>query len=68
MNGEGGWKQQPVILIEGEAPFYADHPQPYIDRLEEMSKDPTLIKGQFHALAGQLQDALEQFWDIKRKK
>ena len=62
MNGQGGWKQQPIILIEGQAPFFADHPQVYIDKLEEMSKDPTLVKGQFHTLAGQLEDAMEQYW------
>lgn len=65
MDDKGGWKQQPVILIEGQPPFFADHPQAYIDKLEEMSKDPTLIKGAFHTLAGQLRDALEQYWRVK---
>lgn len=67
MDGYGGWKEQPIILIEGEKPFYADYPQAYIDKLEEMSKDPTLIQGAFHTLAGQLKDAMEQYW-VKRKK
>lgn len=68
MNHNEGWKQQPVILIEGKKPFYADHPQPYIDKLEEMSKDPTLIRGAFHTLAGQLKDAMEQTWVRGKKK
>ena len=68
MDGKEGWKQQPIILIEGQPPFFADHPQPYIDKLEEMSKDPTLIKGAFHTLAGQLKDALEQYWEVTREK
>lgn len=62
MNGHGGWTEQPIILIEGQLPFFADHPQAYIDKLEEMSKDSILIKGLFHTFAGQLKDALEQFW------
>jgi len=68
MDGKEGWKQQPIILIEGQPPFFADHPQPYIDKLEEMSKDPTLIKGAFHTLAGQLKDALKQYWEVKSEK
>lgn len=66
INGKGDWKQQPVIVIEGRVPFFADHPQPYIDKLEEMSKDPMLIKGAFHTLSGQFKDALEQSW-VKEK-
>ncbi|GAJ22428.1 unnamed protein product, partial [marine sediment metagenome] len=27
MNGHGGWKEQPIILIEGQEPFFADNPQ-----------------------------------------
>ena len=31
---EGGkWSQQPFLCVDDEPPFYADHPQPYIDRL-----------------------------------
>lgn len=67
MNGHGGWKEQPIILIEGQAPFFADHPQAYIDKLEEMSKDPMLIRGAFHTMAGQLEDGLVQVWDTHRK-
>ena len=62
IDGHGGWKRQPVILIEGQPPFFADHPQAYIDKLEEMSKDPMLIKGAFHTMAGPLKDAMEQYW------
>jgi hypothetical protein len=68
MNGKGGWLEQPIILVEGQVPFFADHPQSYIDKLEEMSKDPTLIKGAFHTMAGQLKDALEQYWSKKHEK
>lgn len=67
MNGKEGWKQQPIILIEGCPPFFADHPQAYIDKLEEMSKDCALVKGAFHTLAGQLKDAMEQYWIKDRK-
>jgi len=65
VNGKGGWTQQPVITIEGETPFFADHPQAYIDKLGEMSKDSTLARGAFHAAAGAFQDALEQSWNVK---
>jgi len=64
MDGKRGWKQQPIILVEGQVPFFADHPQAYIDKLEEMSKDSALLRGAFHTMVGQLQDALEQSWSI----
>ena len=67
MDGNRGWKQQPVILIEGQPPFFADHPKDYIEKLEEMSNDPSLIKGAFHTMAGQLKDAMEQHW-LREKK
>ena len=67
MDGHSGWKQQPIILIEGRIPFFADHPQPYIDKLGEMSLDPTLVRGAFHGLAGQLKDSLEQYWNLGGK-
>lgn len=66
MDGKGGWKQQPIILIEGQPPFFADHPQAYIDKLEEISTDPTITKGAFHTMADQLKDAMEQVW-LKEK-
>ena len=66
VDGKGRWKQQPVILIEGEIPFYADNPQPYIDKLEAMSKDASLIKGSFYTFIGQFKDAFEQRWYVKR--
>lgn len=68
MDDKGDWKQQPVILIEGQPPFFADNPQAYIDKLREMANDPRLIRGAFHTLVGQLQDALEQFWKRERIK
>ena len=65
MNGQGGWKQQPVILIEGQVPFFADHPDAYIEKFEEMHDDPALMRGQFYTLIGQFKDALEQAWENK---
>lgn len=64
MSGQGGWKQQPVILIEGETPFFADHPAAYIKKLREMHEDKTLTPGPFWTLIGQFKDAEEQAWDI----
>ena len=68
MNGQGGWKQQPVITIEGRIPFFADHPQAYIDKLQEMHDDPTLARGAFYTLIGQLRDAKEQAWRLEEVK
>ena len=65
MSGKGTWKTQPVILIEGEIPFYADNPQPYIDKILTMHDDPTLMRGAFYTLIGQLQDAQEQVWNLE---
>ena len=65
MNGEGGWKQQPIILIEGQIPFFADHPKAYIAKLREMQKDKTLTRGTFWTCIGQLKDGLELSWDIR---
>lgn len=65
MNGKGGWKQQPVILIEGEMPYYFDHPTEYITKLLAMAKDTRLESGQFHTFAGELRDELDQFWGKK---
>ena len=64
MNGQGGWKQQPVILIEGQVPFFADTPQPYIEKLREMHSDKTLAKGPNWTYIGQLKDGMEQVWDV----
>jgi len=68
MNGQGGWKQQPVILIEGRVPFFADYPEDYIAKLQEMHDDPTLARGSFYTLIGQFRDAMEQSWGLKRRK
>lgn len=65
MNGQGGWKQQPVILVEGRVPFFADHPQAYIDKLQELHDDPALVRGTFYTCIGQLKDGLEQAWEIE---
>lgn len=65
MNGQGGWTRQPVIVVEGQVPFYADHPQAYIGKLQEMHDDPTIARGSFFTCIGQLQDAMEQAWDMK---
>ena len=63
MNGHRGWNQQPVILVEKQVPFYADHPDAYIQKLQALHDDPTIARGNFHASIGQLKDALEQAWD-----
>ena len=62
VNSLEGWKQQPVILIEGRIPFFADHPDDYIAKLQEMHDDQALARGPFYALIGQLKDTLEQSW------
>lgn len=62
VDGHGGWKQQPVIIIEGQVPFFADHPNDYIKKLEEMYDDPQIARGQFYTFIGQFKDALEQAW------
>jgi len=67
MNGHGGWKQQPVIVIEGQVPFYADHPDAYIAKLQEMHDNPTIARGSFYSLIGQFKDALEQTWTLRRE-
>lgn len=63
MDGLKRWKQQPVILIEGRTPFFADHPKDYIMKLQEMHNDLTLMRGIFFTLIGQFQDATEQYWE-----
>ena len=63
MDGKGGWKEQPVILVEGQTPFFADHPQPYIDKLRELRDDPRIERGSFYTMIGQLRDALELSWN-----
>jgi hypothetical protein len=67
MDGHGGWKEQPIILVEGRVPFFADHPQDYIDKLQELHDDPALAPGCFHTLIGQLKDAMERSWGVKGK-
>lgn len=64
MNGHCGWQQQPVILVNGQIPFYADHPPAYIEKLREMHDDPLIARGSFFTCIGQFQDGLEQAWDI----
>ena len=63
MNGRGGWTDQPIILVEGELPFFADHPLDYIERLEQMHDTPGFEKARWWVLIGQLRDGLEQHWD-----
>ena len=64
MNGLGGWKQQPVIIIEGQIPFFADHPKEYIRKLKEMYADKSLMRGPFWTTIGQLKDGMEQSWNV----
>ena len=66
MNGREGWIKQPIILVEGRTPFFADHPQAYIDELVALRNDPALLPFiAFHTVVGQLQDGLEWFWKVK---
>lgn len=65
MNGQGSWTTQPVILIESQVPFFADHPDEYIKKLQKMHDDPALMRGPFYTFIGQFQDALEQVWNCK---
>ncbi len=65
MNGKGGWITQPVILVEGRQPFFADPPSAYIEKLQEIHDDATIARGAFYACIGQLKDAQEQAWEIK---
>mgnify|MGYP007108819901 CR=1 FL=1 len=63
MNGQGGWIEQAIILIEGQTPFFADHPDAYIAKLEQMHSDPLIAQGIFWTYIGQFKDALEQHWN-----
>ncbi len=67
MSPEGGWKTQPVILVEGRRPFFADHPDAYIAELERLHLDPGLQRGPFNTFIGQFKDAVEQVWKAPRK-
>ena len=63
MKGDGTWLIQPIIVVQGQQPFFADHPQAYIDKLLALHDDPTLIPLQnLHTMVGQLKDGLEHFW------
>lgn len=63
-NGSGGWKQQPIITIEGKTPFFADHPLDYINKLQEMHDDPAVMRGIFYTMIGQLKDLLDNSWEV----
>lgn len=65
MTGIGTWKQQPVIVIEGQIPFFADHPKDYIRKLKEMYADKTIVRGPFWASIGHLRDGMELSWIIQ---
>ena len=67
ISGQGGWRQQPVILVEGRVPFFADHPDAYITELERLHDDPDIERGPFWAMIGQLRDAYEQAWVVVPK-
>ena len=69
MNGQGGWTQQPVILVEGRIPFFADHPDAYIAKLLELHDDPALTRMMnLYTLIGQFKDALEYYWNPGAKE
>lgn len=62
-NGDGTWKQQPIITIEGRVPFFGDHPLDYINKLQEMHDDPTIARGIFYTMIGQFKDLLDNSWE-----
>ena len=66
MNGKGGWTEQPVILVEGEVPFFADHPEEYIAKLLELHDRSDLEPGLFWTFIGQFKDKIEFYWDTER--
>ena len=68
VSGQGGWIDQPVILIQGQTPFFADHPQVYIDKLQVMHDDLTLERKPFYTLIGEFKDALEQHWEQEHEE
>lgn len=67
MDGKGGWQQQPIITITGQIPFFADYPNNYIEKLQQLHDDPTIARGAFYTLIGQLKDGLEQSWNVGRE-
>ena len=68
MDGHGGWKQQPVILIEGRTAFIADHPSAYIAKLIEMCNDKDLQRGPFYTFIGEFMDGLDYAWSKEMYK
>ena len=63
MAGNGTWKQQPVILVEGQQPFFANHPDAYIEKLEALHGNPLVERGSFFTYIGQFKDAKELAWN-----
>lgn len=58
---------QPIVLVEGEPPFFAAEPQAYIDKLIELYERADLVPGPFHRLIGEFKDLLEQqLWEDQR--
>jgi len=62
MDGRGGWKTQPIILVEKEQPFTADRPEGYIQKIQELHDDPAIMRGAFYTLIGQFRDNQELYW------
>ena len=62
-DGEEGWKEQPVILVETRRPFFADHPTAYIEKLEDIHNDHLVADGSFWKCIGELKDCLDYTWD-----
>ena len=62
-----GWVSQPIILVEGRKPFFADHPAAYVAELERLHGDELLIRGNFYRLIGEFKDELDRVdwgpWD-----
>ena len=67
-NPEGGWANQPVILVPGKQPLFFDTPEEYITELERMHDSILFARGLFHTVIGQLQDGLENAWEADSAK
>ena len=65
MDGNGGWAQQPIITAKAQKPFFADHPDLYVEKLQEMHDDPLFARGPFYTLIGKLKDSADHAWDLR---
>lgn len=55
-----GWVTQPIIVVQGRTPFFADHPAAYVAELEKLHADKLVRRGKFHTLIGEFQDEMDR--------